>query len=102
MRNSADTGPIMPLIDTTQHQQEIDMTAPTDSLRYTETYSVVGMTCGHCVASVTEELTEVPGVGEVNVDLVAGGTSEVTVTSARPLTEAAVRTAVEEAGYQLA
>jgi copper chaperone CopZ len=60
------------------------------------------MTCGHCVASVTEELQELPGVAEVNVDLVAGGTSVVTVTSTQPLDEDAARGAVEEAGYQLA
>jgi copper chaperone CopZ len=61
--------------------------------------TVVGMTCGHCVASVTEEVQEIPGVAEVVVDLASGG---LTVTSAEPLDEAAVRAAVEEAGYQLA
>ena len=63
------------------------------------TYTVVGMTCGHCVASVTEELTELPGVTDVAVVLETGA---VTVTSAEPLDEAAVRAAVEEAGYRLA
>jgi len=81
-------------------EQEIDMSVPTDS--HTRTFAVAGMTCGHCVASVTEELQELPGVAEVNVDLVAGGTSTVTVTSTQPLHDDAVQAAVEEAGYQLA
>jgi copper chaperone CopZ len=65
------------------------------------TYSgtVVGMTCGHCVASVTEEVQEIPGVEQVQVDLASGS---LTVTSAEPLDDATVRSAVEEGGYQLA
>ena len=78
------------------------MSVPTASQSHTKTFSVAGMTCGHCVASVTEELQELPGVGEVDVDLVAGGTSTVTVTSDQPLDDGAVQAAVEEAGYQLA
>lgn len=68
----------------------------------TSTYTVTGMTCGHCVSSVTEELTALPGVRDVEVDLVAGGDSTVTVTSEQPLEEDAVRAAVDEAGYALA
>ncbi|MEJ7648358.1 MAG: heavy-metal-associated domain-containing protein [Nakamurella sp.] len=64
----------------------------------TATYTVTGMTCAHCVASVTEELNELDGVNEVAVDLASGA---VTVTSDAPLTDEAVKTAVEEAGYQL-
>jgi copper ion binding protein len=64
-----------------------------------QTYTVTGMTCGHCVASVTEEVHEVPGVENVDVVLETG---QVTVTSVEPLDEAAIRAAVEEAGYQLA
>ena len=45
----------------------------------TSTYGVTGMTCGHCVASVTEEISKLPGVREVNVDLVSGGTSQLAV-----------------------
>ncbi len=63
------------------------------------TYTVTGMTCGHCATSVTEEITEIDGVSDVAVDLPTG---VVTVTSDRPLDEAQVRAAVEEAGYQLA
>jgi copper chaperone len=62
-------------------------------------YDVTGMTCEHCVRSVTEELSELPGVSAVAVDL-ASGRAE--VTSAAPLDDEAVRAAVEEAGYQLA
>ncbi|MCW2839222.1 MAG: hypothetical protein JWR55_705 [Aeromicrobium sp.] len=68
----------------------------------TETYRVTGMTCEHCVAAVTEELTAVAGVTAVSVDLVAGGTSDVTVVSSAPLDVAAVAGAVDEAGYALA
>jgi copper chaperone len=63
------------------------------------TYTVTGMTCGHCVASVTEEISEIDGVTDVAVDLPTGA---VTVTSSKPLDSADVRAAVEEAGYQLA
>lgn len=64
----------------------------------TSTYTVTGMTCGHCVSSVTEEVQEIPGVENVDVVLETGA---VTITSAEPIDEAAVRAAVEEAGYQL-
>ncbi len=69
---------------------------------HAHTYAVTGMTCQHCVASVTEELQEVAGVREVSVDLVAGGTSTVTVASDQPLTDDVVEAAVTEAGYRLA
>ena len=65
----------------------------------TSTYTVTGMTCGHCVSSVTEEVQEIPGVGSVDVVLETGAVS---ITSAGPIDDAAVRSAVEEAGYQLA
>lgn len=64
-----------------------------------ETYSVAGMTCGHCVGSVSAELRAVPGVSQVDVDLDSG---HVRVTSDQPLTRDQVRVAVEEAGYSLA
>ncbi|WP_216215303.1 heavy-metal-associated domain-containing protein [Amycolatopsis aidingensis] len=63
------------------------------------TYTVTGMTCQHCVKSVTEEVGEVRGVTAVSVDLPTGA---VTVTSESEPDLAAVRAAVEEAGYQLA
>ncbi len=65
----------------------------------TRTFTVTGMTCGHCVASVTEEVQDLPGVQTVDVVLETG---TVTVTSAEPLDDAAVQAAVEEAGYALA
>lgn len=65
-------------------------------------YLVTGMTCGHCVASVKEEVGAIDGVQAVEVALVKGGASRVTVQSAGPIDEAAIRAAVEEAGYQLA
>jgi copper chaperone len=65
-------------------------------------YLVEGMTCSHCVASVTEELSGIAGVEDVTVDLRVGGASVVTVASAAPLAEDQVRAAVEEAGYTLA
>ena len=65
----------------------------------TATYTVVGMTCSHCVTAVTEEVGALPGVTSVDVDLPSGG---VTVTSTEPVDESAVRAAVEEAGYEVA
>jgi copper chaperone len=62
------------------------------------TWTVTGMTCGHCVASVSEEIAEIDGVEAVDVVLETG---DVTVTSTAPLDRAAVRAAVEEAGYAL-
>lgn len=67
----------------------------------TATYSVSGMTCGHCVSAVTEEVSTIPGVNGVEVELVKGGLSGVTVTSDAPLDVEAVRAAVDEAGYEL-
>lgn len=65
-------------------------------------YLVEGMTCSHCVRSVTEELSAIAGVENVDVDLNVGGISRVRVASAAPLGRDAVREAVEEAGYALA
>jgi copper chaperone CopZ len=65
----------------------------------TATYTVTGMTCEHCVRSVSEEVAALPGVTAVDVDLPSGG---LTVTSETPVADADVRAAVEEAGYELA
>ena len=65
------------------------------------TYTVRGMTCGHCVNAVTEEIGEIGGVTSVEIDLVEGGDSLVTVLSATNLDLEAVRAAVDEAGYEL-
>ncbi|MFI5486762.1 heavy-metal-associated domain-containing protein [Micromonospora echinaurantiaca] len=64
----------------------------------TTTYQVQGMTCGHCVSSVSAEVGAVPGVTDVQVDLATG---QVTVTSEQPLDTDTVRAAVDEAGYDL-
>ena len=65
----------------------------------TATYTVAGMTCGHCVSAVTEEVSQVSGVTAVDVDLASGG---LTITSDAAVDESAVRAAVEEAGYEVA
>ncbi|GAA1989797.1 heavy-metal-associated domain-containing protein [Microbacterium pumilum] len=74
----------------------------TESGVVTTDYLVEGMTCGHCVRSVTEELSGIPGVAEVDVDLNSGGLSRVRVASDAVLDDDQVRAAVEEAGYALA
>jgi copper chaperone len=61
--------------------------------------SVSGMTCGHCVSSVSEEIESLAGVEGVDVDLNAGGISTVTITSSRELSPAEIGEAVAEAGY---
>jgi copper chaperone len=61
-------------------------------------YTVSGMTCGHCASAVTAEVSKISGVGRVDVDVAAG---RVSVDSAAPLDVAQVRAAVDEAGYQL-
>jgi copper chaperone CopZ len=66
------------------------------------TLKVTGMTCAHCVRAVTAELSALPGVTAVAVDLQAGAVTPVTVTSDSDLDPAAVATAIDEAGYQLA
>ena len=63
------------------------------------TFTVTGMTWGNCVKHVTEELTEIDGVTDVAVDLVAGGDSPVTITTERPVSQDAITAAVDEAGY---
>ena len=63
--------------------------------------SVDGMTCGHCAMSVKEELSEIPGVKNVDVILNSGATSKVTVLTDTPLDDAALSDAVSEAGFTL-
>jgi copper chaperone CopZ len=60
----------------------------------TRTYSVEGMSCGHCVTAITGEVTKVPGVAGVDVSLDAN-----TVTVTGDPDDAAVRAAIDEAGY---
>jgi copper chaperone len=61
-------------------------------------YTVRGMTCGHCASAVTEEVTKIPGVAGVEVDVASG---RVTVQSSGPVSDEAVSEAVEEAGYEV-
>jgi copper chaperone CopZ len=65
----------------------------------TTTITVEGMSCGGCANSVRAELTHIPGVVEVDVDISSG---TVTIASDAPVDSAAIRAAVEEAGYTLA
>jgi copper chaperone CopZ len=62
------------------------------------TFAVTGMTCGHCQRAVTEEISAVPGVDSVTVELATG---TVTVTSSCPVDRADIAAAVDEAGYTL-
>jgi copper chaperone CopZ len=64
----------------------------------TAVYKVSGMSCGHCEGSVSGEISEIPGVSSVKA---VASTGEVTVVSAAPLDEEAVRSAVDEAGFEL-
>lgn len=61
-------------------------------------YTVSGMTCGHCEQAVTEEITQLSGVQEVNVDLATGRVD----VEGRDLDDAAIRAAIDEAGYEVA
>ena len=63
----------------------------------TATYRVAGMTCDHCVRAVTEEVSQLAGVTNVDVDL---GSGTITVSSDAPLDESDLRAAVDEAGYE--
>ena len=74
------------------------MSTNTTSTQVTETFQVAGMTCDHCAHAVTHEVSAVPGVVRVHVDVASG---EVRVTSTAPLTTGDVRAAIDEAGYQL-
>jgi copper chaperone len=67
----------------------------------TSVYLVTGMTCEHCVRAVTSELAALAGVSDVTVDLVPGGESKVTVTSAQPVPGPALTAALDEAGGYL-
>lgn len=64
----------------------------------TRTITVEGMTCGHCVGAVQEELTAIDGVHQVDVDLASG---VVQISSDTPLTDEQIRAAVDEAGYSV-
>ena len=65
------------------------------------TFKVTGMTCAHCVSAVTTELSALPGVTAVDVDLQGGAITPITVISNTELDPAAVAAAIDEAGYTL-
>lgn len=75
-------------------------TDTTPSTTVTE-FGVSGMTCGHCVTAVEQEVGAIAGVTTVDVDLHPGETSHVTVHSTTPLTDEALSAAVDEAGYSI-
>ncbi|WP_306320463.1 MULTISPECIES: heavy-metal-associated domain-containing protein [unclassified Streptomyces] len=75
-----------------------DSAAPAAEGAVTTVYEVKGMTCGHCEGAVREEISELAGVSSVQA---VAATGQVTVVSAAPLDEEAVRAAVDEAGYEL-
>jgi len=77
----------------------VTSSSPEDVTR--EHYLVDGMTCGHCVSSVTEEISALDGVDTVSVELNAGGTSRIMVVSSLPVPVADIRAAVTAAGYAL-
>ena len=64
----------------------------------TTTFQVDGMTCEHCRRAVTQEISQVAGVEQVDVDLAAG---TATVVAGRPVATADIAAAVDEAGYTL-
>lgn len=68
-------------------------------MSHSSSYTVTGMTCEHCVASVTEEVQEIPGVEQVEVVLESGA---LTIASTERIADGEVKAAVETAGYQLA
>lgn len=75
--------------------------APTPAAAHTTEVLVDGMTCSHCVSSVSEELGELPGVLGVQVELNVGAASKVAIASSGALDTEAVRHAIESAGYSL-
>jgi copper chaperone CopZ len=66
-----------------------------------QSYLVSGMTCDHCIAAVRDEISHLPGVTDVQVDLVPGAVSTVIVAADEPLAESSVREAVDEAGFEV-
>ena len=64
-------------------------------------YRVAGMTCGHCTSSVTDALCALDDVSDVQVALVPGGISTVTLLAVSPVSDSAVRSAIADAGYEL-
>jgi copper chaperone len=92
--------------NTTHHAiglRNLQQTTPKEHAMSTvsTTVSVSGMTCGHCISSVSEELESLAGVETVDIELNSGGISTVTITSAGALSSAEIGEAVAEAGYMV-
>lgn len=83
----------------TESKTTSDLTIGDAAQPASDTYTVVGMTCGHCVSSVSSEVGKITGVTSVDVDLASGA---VKVASDAPIDRELVRAAVVEAGYELA
>lgn len=83
----------------TESHSELAVNISDNAIR--EHFLVEGMTCSHCVASVTEEVSALDGVESVSVDLNAGGASRVMVVSSKPVEVESIRAAVTDAGYSL-
>ena len=79
--------------------QGVDGAVDTSVGEADSSYTVIGMTCGHCVSSVTRTVDAIEGITDVRVDLASGS---LTFTSDEPVARDAVDAAVREAGYQLA
>ena len=80
-----------------------DTTTTKENPMATQAFPVTGLTCAHCVGAITSEVSSLPGVTDVQMNLVAGGTSTLSVTADKILTDAEVAVALDEAGdYQLA
>lgn len=105
---TAESRPTLPMASTgcsccapsTTSGREVSSPPPAELSTRTVSYAVEGMTCGHCVGTVIEAVRALKGVDDVRIDLQAGGVSTATVTGST--TSAAVRTAIEDAGYSLA
>ena len=88
-----------PASDTSTESSASGTATGTDGRPGRDAYTVTGMTCSHCIMSVTEEVSGIEGVTAVDVNLATG---RVDVGTDRLVTRDQVREAVEEAGYTLA
>ncbi|MHA7146514.1 heavy-metal-associated domain-containing protein [Arthrobacter sp. TmT3-37] len=82
--------------------QQVTAAQPATEGSVSADYSVAGLTCGSCAGRVSSAISALDGVEDVQIALVPGGVSTVSVTSSQPLVESSVQDAVEKAGYQLA
>lgn len=104
------SGPNLPLAQTAtgcaccspQQDTGTESTASPGTEQPATDFRVAGMTCGHCVSSVSEELAKLDGVSDVQIALVPGGISTVTIYGSENVSPDAVRAAIAETGYELA